>query len=293
MEPLLLKQLALASVPPGLAGLIIYAIVDRLVARPALATMAAGFGMAITYVAVHATLLGGFHVPPAGSADWLPLLSLLGAVSIPFLRTSLPGGGRSRIDWLVPSVMLFAAYVGARHFIRGAWSVQESILHLGGFVAVAWLAHAHTRRSFDENPGALAPAAVAMSAAGLANIMVLGFYSLRLAQGAGVVCAFFVGALIVRAFRRDGAVRGGVVLAPLLLLYTILFLGLIASDVRFGVWMALLGAAALPMLGLLRVRPLALLGAKGRTIAGLVLVSIPLIVANILALLLYEPPPEY
>lgn len=289
MDPMLIKQLALASIPPGVAGVATYLLVDRWTNRAALATVLASGALALTYVLVHALMFGGLRLPPMGAAEWLPVLAGVGAAATLFLRATLRPDARG-IDWLVPLFFLLAGYLTARTFIRDSWTLIESGAYLGVFTLAGWSSMLAVTRLSQRTPGPLVPGAIGISAAGIANVLVLGFYSLKLAQAAGVVCAFLVGGLLVRLFRTGGAVRGGASLVPLVLLHMLLLLGLILGDARHGVWMALLCAASLPMAGLVCLRPLSRLGERGKAIAGLILAALPLIAANVIALLLYEPP---
>ena len=292
MDPGLIKQLALASIPPGIAGLLVALIIDRWTSRPALATLIAAGALTLTYILVHAFLLGGLRLPPVSTGEWLPVLAFVGALSTPFLRVSLRPQSRG-IDWLVPAIVMLAGYLVSRTFVRGSWSAGESVAYLGVFTLAGWWGVSAAGRLHTRSPGPLAPAALAITAAGIANVLVLGFYSLKLAQAAGVVCAFLAGITLLRMFRSGGAIRAASALVPILLLNTLLLLGLILGDVRHGVWMAILCAASLPLTGLLFLRPLSRLGPRTTTIAGMILAAIPVIAANVLALLLYEAPPDY
>lgn len=289
MDPMLLKQLALASIPPGVAGVVTYLLVDRWTSRAALATVLASGAMALTYVLVHALMFGGVRLTPRGAAEWLPVLAVLGAIATLFLRATLHPRTRG-IDWLVPAFYLLAGYLTARSFIHDSWSVVETGAYLGVFTLAAWMGMSAATRLSQQAPGPLMPGAMVVAAAGIANVLVLGFYSLKLAQAAGVVCAFMVGGLLVRLFRTGGAVRGGASLVPLVLLHMLLLLGLILGEARQGVWMVLLCAASLPLAALVCLRPLSKLGEHGKTIAGLVLAALPVLAANVIALMLYEPP---
>lgn len=227
-----LEQIALGVVPPGIAGVILFAALwwrqgGGDAARPASWRLVVlPVALAAFYTGFHAFLFGGLHVPPRQSTDWLPVASVIAAVAaIAFGLLSAPSTSgetsgkrgrkmaRSAGPWLLVAAALAVIGWLAAGNLRTSWGVGEAAMHVGGFAGLALAASLGAERIAHRRPGPVSAVAMLVFAAGASQVLALGFHSLKFSQSAGLWAAFMGGAMVVALFRRGlSLARGGAVL---------------------------------------------------------------------------------
>lgn len=222
MDQALLQQLALGAIPPGLFGaLIFFALwlprrsqlansdstsLNFADTRGIIITLALGF----TLFMMHPFIMAGpnlptWILPPRRSADWLPVIALIGtplalaalllrAQRVPALLLALP----------VTLVALVFGALAARRLIENTWSLQQSLAHLGGLAAFIYITTAGVLM-LARKPGLVGVAALVIMAGTTANLMAGPLNSLKLAQWSGVSAAFLTPAVLVVFLRPSHA----------------------------------------------------------------------------------------
>ncbi len=260
MEPEILRHLILGAVPPGVAGLVL----ALLLARTPTETSAGGLGagarhwrdvvwapaLFLIYVATHVLIFGRPEFPPARSIEAFPIVAFVGAllgVLLGVLRL------RPVLTSILASVAVAACAWLSTRTLSTWWEGPERLTHLGLLGATVVLgalnvlgAEALIRRAGPR----LGVAAVAIALGGIAQVLVLGFYSMALGQAAGVGAAAVSGALVALLLKRGKAIAAGAMAVPVLVAVVSIFQGVVFGDSARPLMFASLGACALPAGGL-------------------------------------------
>lgn len=259
MDPAILKQLALGVVPPGLAAAALATLLWRAHKVPATSARWAlmPVGLGVIALLVHPIVFRVPAFPVRSAADLLtPIAVLSGFIGWGVARARPP------VALLVPlRAGLAAAFaVACLRPMLDRWDADAALALVIGFAGASALAATALDRvlepgpysdhaaSIDPHPGLrLAALLVVLGAA--SQIVVLGFYSLRVSQGAGVFAALAGGLLVAALFWRPRSLAG---VADALVLPT-------AAAVLLG---AILGQPERPVLlgSLLAASPVAALG---------------------------------
>lgn len=261
MDPAIIKQLLLATVPPGLAAALASLVLFR---KGATAGPGAAGALAMVfagvYAATHWFVLGTPPIPPVSGFDWLPAVAVLCAAG-----AIVAGATRG---WMRPVVVgvvfLVCGGLSARNLIANAWSPGVAAAHLGGLVVAGTLAALGAgvvARAAGPTPSAV----MFVAAAGAASVCEGAFQSLRLAQSAGVFAALFAGSLLVAMIRRSTPPGWAAAVGAWMVVVVVLFQGEMAEGgVIASLVAALAGAAPLAALAMpaLRARPLLTAGVR-------------------------------
>lgn len=216
MDPMLVRQLMLGAIPPGLGAALLFALLWNLALRRreaaagvpfwlyVLTPLLLGMGLA----AMHPLIVGPYRFPPASADQSFWILGLVagatGSIAALALRAR-PAGTLTARRVLVVSFLLsaslgvFAAWMGSRTVLprsSGVWIAG----HLGGHAVLAgifgaagaWIATRETQR--------LGIITLLVLASGASQLLVVGQSSLKLGQMSGVVAAL-LGGLLVATFR--------------------------------------------------------------------------------------------
>lgn len=217
MDPALQKSLALGVLPPALFTGIVLLLAwwwrrmpESAEARAALLppsnTNTIGERLwltplvfAIAYLPVHHFLLGGFKPQPIAAADWMPHVAVLAGV-LGALATIARMPIAVRWVW---RALVCAAIAGAiaSGKIRNGWPMSEAIPTLAAFVIHTLFAWWLFERVTDRTRGPGGPIILMIYAAGVSQVLVLAFYSLRLAQMPTAMAAVAGAAMVVALIR--------------------------------------------------------------------------------------------
>lgn len=293
MEPEILHQLILGSVPPGVAGLVLALVLARAPSEKG-AGGARGAdrnwrdlslppALAIVYVATHVLIFGRPEFPPASSTDAMPIVALVGAVA-GVLVTMYASRTVLKVVAVVTALTLLG-WLGVRT-LSSWWTGAERAWHIGVVVTTVVLGSLNVlgAETLIRRGGArLGVGTIAIALTGIAQILVLGFYSLTLGQAAGVGAAVLTGALVGLLLRRGSTVGAGTGVVPVSVAVVALLQGVVFGDSVRPVPLGVLGACALPVGGLVCALVPRGVRAGGRALAVLVAVLVPLAVAVTLA----------
>jgi len=237
MDPSMLKQIALGTVPPGLAGLAVLMLwwwrgrgANR---AGALAFGAAALGVA--FIPIAALVLGKFAWKPTSASQWVPWFGLMsGAAAFVATRWS---ASRAAI-WIARLVAVaLVGWLSVRSQ-AGAWGAEKVAVTLGVFVGLSALALWAIDRSLARRCVADVAARTSLVSSlvtmvmlgGVAQVLVLAFFSLALAQTAGILAALLGGVFVGSLWKRDVALCPGVFDAPVVLGMAMLFHGCLFGD---------------------------------------------------------------
>ena len=291
LDPAILRQLAMGAIPPGVASLVLFALLWRRGtrksgSRPILAAL----GLGLLYGAFHAWLFG-LRFPPRESMDWLPLAAIAAAVGSCALACLPTGDHRPRWRPSIGGAVITIAVLGlvgwlAAGNLRKSWSAAETLENVGWFVLLTGLAWAGASVLAHRRPGPVAPLTLLIIAGGASQVLALAFSSLKFAQSAGIWAAFLGGAMVVAFFRRGLSLARGGVLPPVAVTAAAVFQAfLITSADRPRLYIGLLVLSAIGA-GLGAAFPTT--GGRGRRITGvlapIVLAAIPVVIGVAVAL---------
>jgi hypothetical protein len=218
MDPALVRQLVIGTVPPGIAGTLLFAAAWW--RRPAAAEPGVGHRgwFASGLVVALATLYGVFHAlvlgarfPPAQSTDGLVIAAASAAIGAVLL--GLPMLQRhAALGWVARIVVIAVVGAVAAGRVRANWSIHEAAILLGGFTLAGVLASAGAESVLRRRGTLTGILVLLVFAAGASQILVLGFSSLKLSQSAGIWAAMLGGSLVAAAFLRGRAASPGLAL---------------------------------------------------------------------------------
>lgn len=201
MDPAMVKNLALGAVPPLVLMLVYFAIVHR--RRGAEQAWWVGavtpLVMALAVVVTYAIAFQMPTLSARASFEWLPIAAIAAGIA---------GAVASMERWpalvrWTPAVLavLFGAWASARNLIGGSWSAAQTGAYLveAGVTGVVLLGAGHV---LVAKRAGIVPALVLMLFAGAASqLLVLGFFSMKVSQVAGMGASMMMAAVAV-AFRR-------------------------------------------------------------------------------------------
>jgi hypothetical protein len=306
LDPGILRQLTLGIVPPGIAAVVLFALVwwkrpkdggaDESLAAPASwRAFIVPLALAALYIIFHFVLFGRVTVPPKESIDWIPIVGLIAALATTrtiALQAHLAPPGRSaglaawlRLYAMEPVLYAAIGWLAAGN-IHKTWTAREALVPLAGFALLTTLALAGGRRVCERRRGPVPPAVILVFAAGASQALVLGFSSLKLSQVAGLCAAFMGGALLVSFFRRGLSLAREGATVPIVITMTALYQGVLYTRTEHPWLYTILLAASLPLasLGRLPLRPQTRLLRAGYHLLPVVLALIPVAIAVGLAL---------
>jgi hypothetical protein len=219
MDPTLVNQLLLATLPPIVASVILLlpawyrfgrASGDGGVVTPeslrGQPVWIAPLVLAVLYVVLYRLIVDRFPLPIRERMDWVPLFALgglaLAAVHGPLARAGSAG-------W-VPRLALVVGIgvLSAWPRVRGVWAPLESVAWVGTFALatlVVWWALA---RVVERTRGAPGPLTLMVYLGGLSQVAVLGYHNFAQAQLVTIAAAF-CGPLWVLAMIRPGFTLAG------------------------------------------------------------------------------------
>lgn len=209
MEPAILKQLALGVVPPGLIATALFAVLWFRKPRDGGAGPTSRLRLALTplaiaavYVICHQFVFSRTTFPLRDSTAWFAViaaaLGLIGSVV-----AAMGKAGPRALLFLLGAA--FAGWASSRLLIAN-WSPGERAIQLGGFAvvgAVASLAAAAAANTPGPRRGPLPVFTLMVWVAAASQLLVLGFFSLKLSQVVGLVAAGVGGAWVIAFWRRN------------------------------------------------------------------------------------------
>lgn len=252
MDPSMMKQLAIGTIPPGLVGVIVLIFWwwrergGASTRRWARSLGAAALGLA--FMPISALVLGKLMFPPTSASQWVPWFGVVGAIAA---LVAARWSGNAALVWGVRLVaVLVVGWVSVRGQGQAGWSDAQVAEALAGFAVLTLVVLAIFDRALGARPterSMIVPAFVAMTLlGGIAQVLVLAFFSLALAQAAGVAAALTGGVLVGALWKRDVIARRGMLDAPLLLGSAMFFHGSLFGDAeRPWVFIALMAASPL------------------------------------------------
>ncbi len=241
MDPSVLKQIVLGTLPPGLMGLVVVALWwwSGLGAR-SVRGLALGAGLlGVAFVPISALVLGGLAFPPASASQWVPWFGLIagfGAFVVARWGVSCALGWLARV-----SVIAAVGWLSVRGQARGEWGAGQTVAALAGFagitLTVLWACDRSLAGGMVVVGGGIVPRfslvpslVVMVMLGGIAQVLVLGFFSLALGLAAGVAAALIGGVFVGSLWKRRVPVRPGVFDAPIVLGIVMLFHGYLFGD---------------------------------------------------------------
>ncbi len=238
---------------------------------------------ALIIIGTH-TLLFGVRVPRS-AMDWLPWIALAagGVASMP--RTCPWSAWAPRVV-----LALGAAWASSIIPMRG-WSPWQAAAHLGGFAgALLGVLAALDRLGDRAGPRTLA-AVLTLAAAGVSQVLVLGFYSLKLGQAAGISAALAGGVLLALLVRPRAKAAAGDLLAPVIAAAAALYQGVLYADAAQASWyVPCLAAGPIVAAGTHALIP-ERVGARRRAALTIAASALPVLAALALALATREADP--
>lgn len=232
MDPGVLRQIALGTVPPGIAATAAFAAVwwrgrggqGRAGGRdtggkgggenlpPLWRRIAVPLLLAGLYTGFHAFLFGGINIPPRESMDWLAVVAWVAAIGA--VGNGLLAGARGRrmaiwagaLVWI--PALLAIGWLAAGSLAR-RWDLADAASNIGMFAAAGIAAVIGAEALARRRPGASGVAAMVVVCAGASQVLVLAFSSLKYSQSAGLWAAFMGGAMVVAFFRSGLTVAHG------------------------------------------------------------------------------------
>lgn len=305
IDTAIIRQIAMGTVPPGLAAAVLFALLWwRAPAGTAAASQrwraaACATGLGAMYAGFHAWLFG-LRFPPRESMDWLPIAAGVAVIAglLPAFTPSkvAPGGSPpERFAWKVPLTAL--ALIGwlAAGNLRKSWSAADLVLHVGWFVLLSGSALAGAAVLARRRPGPVAPLTLLVVFAGASQMLVLAYSSLKLGQSAGLWAAFLGGALVVALVRRELSLARGAVFVSVATTAAAVFQGfLFTSTERAAAYAGLIAASAV-LAGLGALVPIAKRGPRRvvGALAPVVLALIPVMIGIALAIASSSGADEY
>ncbi|MDX2018503.1 MAG: hypothetical protein SFY95_12800 [Planctomycetota bacterium] len=299
MDPAQIKMLATSTLPPLLLALAVFVPIwwrrrgeptpispantegDPRWAAPVVLGLA---GIAVPWIA-----LGAVKLPPKAAAEWIPIFAAVG-LALGLLATRVRFGAVVR--WLVRGLVLLAAG-GAPMWRRFAdeSSRTEAIAWTVGFamvMAVVWWA---LERSVDRVRGAGGPGVLLVFAFGASQVLVLGYYSVSLAQIAAGLAAALGVAMVMGLLRPRFTLAFGGVHAVVLVVGPALLQGMLFGQATMPVWWFAPAVLASPLMALLADAPMfaKLTGWKAAALR-VGLASIPMLAGVGLAAATYQFP---
>lgn len=252
MDPSMMKQLAIGTIPPGLVGVMVLIFwwwrerSDPSTRHWARSLGAAALGLA--FVPISALVLGKLSFPPTSGSQWVPWFGVVGAIAA---LVAARWSGNAALVWGVRIVaVLVVGWVSVRGQGQAGWSDAQVAEALAGFAVLTLVVLAMFDRVLGARPterSMIVPTFVAMTMlGGIAQVLVLGFFSLALAQAAGVAAALTGGVLVGSLWKRDVIARRGMLDAPLVLGSAMLLHGYLFGDAeRPWLFVGLLAASPL------------------------------------------------
>jgi hypothetical protein len=290
MDIEVLKQLALGVIPPGIFGLLLFAMLwqrggqDPDGATGRVGALAMGFG----FVALSAIIFTGVQLPPASADRWIaPIAAGLGVLGFVLAGDSGPWTGRVlRIPILAFVALVSAPWIASTLLERpdGKGSgAGAGLLAVAGFVVISMATLRALRILHQRRPGAGAVGATIALLGASSQVLVLAFDALKMGQAVGVFAAMLGGGLIV-AFFRPGATLRWMLDVPVLTSAAAFFQGYVRGDTVERSWVYLLLIAVSPWMALLPdLGPTARLAGWRSWTLRLVLMGVPLVVALAMA----------
>lgn len=211
MDPAMVKNLALGAIPPAFIAAVYFVALwlkrspvmhadgsairaeRRILLVPVVMTCA----MVFTFMAV----FGMPTLAPVTAFDWLPLIGV--AAGFAGVIASLEGIP-SFVRW-TPAVgaMLFAAWASAKNPIASSWPAEQSAAYLLESMLMGVVVLAGANWLASRRPG-LAPVLVLMLFAGaVTQLLVLGYFSMKVGQVAGMGASMLIAAAGVALWRKE------------------------------------------------------------------------------------------
>lgn len=234
MDPSMMKQMALGTLPPGFVGLAVLALWSwsgrNGKGAGVRAIGAAMFGIA--FVPIAALVSHGLAFPPKSASQWMPWLGVIAGAGA-FAATRCPSS-----RWIVwGSRVLVTATIGwlsVQSQARGAWGAGQTAATLVIFAALTLgvLGAIDGSLGGRERPrSTLVPSLVATTVlGGTAMVLVLAFFSLSLAQTAGITAALVGGVVVGSLWKRGVAACPGQLDAPAVLGMAMLLHGFLFGE---------------------------------------------------------------
>ena len=244
MDPAQIQMLATSTLPPLLLALAVFLPAwwrRRGAAGPIEPAntdgdprWAAPIVLGVAGIAVPWLALGAVKLPPKAAAEWIPIFGAVGLV-LGLLATRVRFGAIVR--WLVRGLVLLAA-AGAPMWRRLAEESTrtDAILWSLGFAAVMALVWWALERSVDRTRGAAGPGVLLVFAFGASQVLVLGYYSVSLAQIAAGLAAALGVAMVMGLLRPRFTLAFGGVHAVVLVVGPALLQGMLFGQATKPVW---------------------------------------------------------
>jgi hypothetical protein len=201
MDPAMVKNLALGAVPPGVLALLFFLLAWR--RRPAEragpALVATPIFMALAVVFTYAITFQTPRLAPLAAFDWLPIIAIAAGVAGVFAALErLP----LVVRW-TPAVLalLFAAWAGAKNAIATSWTPSQTGAHLLEAVVFGIVLLGAGHSLVSRRAGVMPVASLMLFAGAACQLLVLGFFSMKVGQVAGMGASMAIAALPVARWR--------------------------------------------------------------------------------------------
>lgn len=208
MDPGMIKNLALGAIPPGVLGLVVFALIWMRVGRGGqeLAGRALVWRQAATplvlmagFIGTYWLLFGAPVLRPTRSTQWLPVVAL--GAGIAGVVASLPRAP-GVVRWgLVMAALLLGGWASVKNMLAQGGMTVALVEHLSGLVFGAVLALGALWSVSRARRGWAPIVLLVLYCAGVSQLLVIGSYSLALGQLAGISAAVLVGMLLVSLWR--------------------------------------------------------------------------------------------